>query len=126
MSARFLRLEHIRRRADFQAAYEKGSRAGGRFMTLFRLKTPLPMSRLGIAASRKMGGAVERNRAKRLIREMFRHCKPGAGIDVVVVPRRELLQAPFTRLEAEYRNLLDRPLTVSDRRPARPGAPPRV
>jgi ribonuclease P protein component len=53
-----------------------------------------------------MGIAVERNRAKRLVRELFRHNKPVVAIDVVVVPRREMLDAPFDRVEAEYRSLL--------------------
>ena len=64
--------------------------------------------RLGIAATRKMGPAVERNRAKRLVRELFRHHKPAAGVDVVVVPRREMLDAPYARLEAEFCMLLTR------------------
>jgi ribonuclease P protein component len=55
-----------------------------------------------------MGIAVERNRAKRLVRELFRHNKPSAAIDVVVVPRREMLDAPFDRIEAEFRQLLAR------------------
>jgi ribonuclease P protein component len=55
-----------------------------------------------------MGAAVERNRAKRLVRELFRHNKPSAAIDVVVVPRRELLAAPFDRVEAEFKSLLSR------------------
>jgi ribonuclease P protein component len=56
-----------------------------------------------------MGDAVERNRAKRLVRELFRHNKPGTSVDVVIVPRREMLEAPFDRIEAEYRSLLSKP-----------------
>jgi ribonuclease P protein component len=55
-----------------------------------------------------MGAAVERNRAKRLVRELFRHHKPGAAIDVVIVPRREMLDASYDRIEAEYRSLLSK------------------
>jgi len=55
-----------------------------------------------------MGAAVERNRAKRLVRELFRHNKPAAAVDVVVVPRREMLDAAYDRIEAEFRSLLGR------------------
>jgi len=55
-----------------------------------------------------MGAAVERNRAKRLVRELFRHNKPAVAVDVVVVPRRDILEAPYDRLEAEFRSLLAR------------------
>ena len=64
--------QHIRRRAEFQQVYERGARIRGRFSTLFLLPNKLSIGRLGIAATRKLGGAVERNRAKRLIREIFR------------------------------------------------------
>ena len=63
------------------------------------------VGRLGIAATKKLGGAVQRNRAKRLIREVFRRNKIAPGFDVVVVPKRELLDASLTTLEADYRNL---------------------
>jgi ribonuclease P protein component len=59
-----------------------------------------------------MGAAVERNRAKRLVRELFRHNKPVSAIDVVVVPRREILAAPYDRLEAEFRSLLSRRASI--------------
>ena len=102
--------ERIRRRADFQQAYEHGARVHGRYSTLFILPNKLDVGRLGIAATKKLGGAVQRNRAKRLIREVFRHNNIASGFDVVVVPKRELLQASLTVLEADYRSLLQRRL----------------
>ena len=102
--------EHIRRRAEFQQVYEQGARIRGRFSTLFLLPNKLSIGRLGIAATRKLGGAVQRNRAKRLIREVFRRNKLADGFDVVVVPKRDLLDASLTALEAEYRHNLERSL----------------
>jgi ribonuclease P protein component len=102
--------EHIRRRAEFQQVYEQGARIRGRFSTLFLLPNKLSIGRLGIAATRKLGGAVQRNRAKRLIREVFRRNNTAAGFDVVVVPKRELLDASLTALEADYRHNLERSL----------------
>jgi ribonuclease P protein component len=68
------------------------------------------MGRLGIAATKKIGGAVQRNRAKRLIREVFRRNKIAPGFDVVVIPKREFLDASLSTLEADYRNLVERRL----------------
>jgi ribonuclease P protein component len=100
--------ERIRRRAEFQQVYERGTRVQSRYCTLFILPNERTVGRLGIAATRKLGGAVERNRAKRLIREVFRRNKITQGLDVVVVPRRELLDASLTVLEADYRITLER------------------
>jgi len=72
------------------------------------LPSELPEARLGIVASRKVGGAVERNRAKRLIREFFRRLTPPSGkaiaVDLVVIPKRELLVADFTLLSKDFGN----------------------
>lgn len=107
--------ERIRRRAEFQQVYERGARLHGRFSTVFVLPNELTIGRLGIAATRKFGGAVARNRAKRLIREVFRRNKIAYGLDIVVVPKRELLDASLTALEAEYRHNLERALRRRDR-----------
>lgn len=106
--SRFFPGEHVRKRADFELIYKSGYKRSGRLMTMFTREREAGPARLGIAATRKMGAAVERNRAKRLVRELFRHNKPTSAIDVVVVPRREILQAPFDRIEAEFRSLLAR------------------
>ena len=111
------RAERVRRRPDFERIYDQGVRLHGRFMTLFVKANGGAAPRLGVAATRKLGGAVERNRAKRLAREIFRRHKVAAGVDIVVVPRREMLDAPFATVEADYCALLAR----RDR--ARPAAP---
>lgn len=100
--------ERIRRRSEFQQVYDRGAKVHGRYCTLFLLPGAGPVGRLGIAATKKLGGAVQRNRAKRLIREVFRLNKIAPGYDVVVVPKRELLDASLIVLEAEYRKLLER------------------
>lgn len=100
--------EHVRKRADFELIYKTGFKRSGRLMTMFTRERETGPARLGIAATRKMGAAVERNRAKRLVRELFRHNKPGTSLDVVIVPRREMLAAPFDRVEAEFLALLSR------------------
>lgn len=107
-STRFRPAERIRRRRDYQMIYEGGARVSGRFMTVFLAGNAAGWPRLGIAATRKLGGAVQRNRAKRLVREMFRHNKPETALDIVVIPRPELLDAGFEDLQAEFRGLLRR------------------
>jgi ribonuclease P protein component len=117
--------EHIRRRTDFEAIYESGVKVNGRLMTVFVRKTDAEHARLGIAATRKIGGAVIRNRAKRLTRELFRNHKPAAALDIVVVPRREFLDAPYPSLAREFDALLERaarsPHPSGGRRPAGAG-----
>lgn len=100
--------ERIRRREEYQRVYDTGTKLHSRFCTLFVLPNGLELARLGIAATRKFGGAVERNRAKRLIRDVFRRNKIALGVDVVVIPKRALLDVSQGAFEAEYRRLLER------------------
>lgn len=102
------RNERIRRRVEFQKVYEQGARIAGRFMTLIVLPSERRASRLGVVAERKLGGASRRNRAKRLGRELFRLNKPPAGLDLVIVPRPQFLEAPFVALQADYEAALAR------------------
>jgi len=108
----------IRRRAEFERIYAGGAKIHGRYMTIFVMLNSAAVPRLGVAATRKLGSAVERNRAKRRARELFRRRKQIGGLDIVVVPRREMLDAPFAHLEADYIALLDRCRTGRSGRPA--------
>jgi len=98
----------IRRRPEFLRVYEHGLRVRARLMTVIALPNTQSASRLGIAATRKLGGAVVRNRAKRLIRELFRNAEAPQGLDIVVIPRPDMLDADFSTLESEFRYALRR------------------
>ena len=108
--------ERVRRRPEFERAYNTGARVHGRFMTLFVVPNGTSASRLGVAATKKLGSAVERNRAKRVSRELFRRHKVNAGLDIVIVPRREMLDASFATLESDYLAILER--RARERRPS--------
>ena len=100
--------EKLRRRAQFRQVYDRGTRLRGRLMTWVVLPNVLSSPRLGIAASRKLGNAVMRNRAKRVVRELFRLGKPSIGLDIVVIPNREITEAAWRNIEADYRATLQR------------------
>ena len=104
--------ERVRRRSEFEVIYTKGARLGGRHMTVFVVPNGGQTARLGVAATKKIGSAVTRNRAKRLAREMFRRHKPTTAVDVVIVPRAAMLKATFTTVEAEYVRLVERQSTT--------------
>lgn len=102
----------LRRRREFQRVFERGRRTHGRFITLIAAPTDAHATRLGIVASRKLGGAVVRNRAKRLIREMFRKATyAGPPVDLVVIPKNTLLTADVEGLQRDYTMTLRRCLS---------------
>ena len=104
--------EHLRKPWEFQLVYKNGKRLDGRFMSAFILPNNLPVQRLGITASRKaVGNAVERNRAKRLLREAFRLSKielSGLLIryDFVINARRNLLTVKMQEPLADFRKII--------------------
>jgi ribonuclease P protein component len=98
----------IRRRPEFQRVYDRGQRLSLRLMTVIVLPNGLPQSRLGVSATRKLGGAVIRNRAKRVVREVFRQADVPGGLDLVVIPRPALLEADYRAVEAEFQYALRR------------------
>ena len=91
----------------FRETYARGRRFVGRFMVLWLREGEDAALRLGVVASRKVGGAVARARAKRRLRAAWRlnreHFRGAA--DLILVARRDLLFAPWPEVVDEMRRL---------------------
>ena len=106
----------ISARRDFREAYDTGAKLHGRLVVVFARPRPEGELRLGITATRKSGGAVLRNRARRRVREIFRKWRglsPRASADVVVNVSARAARAPFAALETEVVGLLGRAADVA-------------
>lgn len=98
----FGRPRRVRTRREYTQAYEQGRKVHGRYLMVFVVRNGLSTSRLGVSATRKIGGAVRRNLAKRRLRELFRQADLPPGVDVVVVPKREFFDAEWDVLRNDF------------------------
>jgi ribonuclease P protein component len=97
---RFPKESRLLRHADFDRVYREGKRHFSTNMTVFflsRVDPPPAGLRIGLTVSRALGGAVDRNRIRRRMREAVRMTRPVSArpIDVVINPKRLVLKAEF-------------------------------
>ena len=94
---RLRRHQRVRANADFQATYAQGKSLAARTMVLWLSKAPDASLRLGVVSSRVIGKAVQRNRARRRLREAWRlnRFRFRGDVDVVLVARRSILTAKW-------------------------------
>ena len=97
---------HLRSRAEFQQVMRNRRSVADAVLIVYGLRNELSYSRLGLAVSKKVGGAVVRNKWKRLIREVFRQerARLPVGLDFVVLPRAGNMPA-WNRVRASFAQL---------------------
>ena len=83
-----LRKDVLRRKEDFNRIYKKGKSVGDRYVVVFCMKNGLAFNRVSFLASKKVANSVQRNRARRLMREAFRQISPiPSGYDLIIIAR---------------------------------------
>lgn len=117
------RSRRLSRSAEFERVYRQGRSHANRFLVLYAFpRGGDDAARLGVSVSRKVGGAVDRNRVKRLLREAFaaRVAELPTGHDLVVVARPDVRELAEREGLAGIRTALDELVTKAGLDPTAP------
>ena len=112
VSEGFSRDDRLRKRREFEECYASGVRVSGRHVQVFLLPTAGgSRPRLGISVPRRVGSAVDRNRVRRRLREIFRRGRGlfgGAPLSIVVNARPSASRASFQELSEDFADAVRR------------------
>ncbi len=91
----------IKSNKNFMKVYRKGKFSANNLAVVYFLPNRSPYNRIGITTSKKIGNAVQRNRARRIIRAAYRNTEElfPIGFDIVFVARTDILNAKSTNIE---------------------------
>jgi len=87
---------------EFKRIYNKGNSTASKFVAVYYMKNHSMINRLGITVSTKLGGAVQRNRIRRRLKEIYRlnEHKLCIGYNIIIVARQRSRYAEWCELQA--------------------------
>ena len=102
----------LRKQRDFSRVYNKGKSRGSRFVVVLYRKNKLDFTRTAFVSSKKVGNSVERNRARRLMKEAYRSLKDRVvqGYDIVFVARNTINESK----EKEVEKVMEKAMEACD------------
>lgn len=105
-----LKKEVLRRDKDFTAIYRRGKNVPDRYVVVIYRKNGLSYNRTAFLASKKVGNSVQRNRAKRLLKESYRFQKDylRQGYDIIFISRKTINGCKFHEVNRSVTNALQR------------------
>jgi ribonuclease P protein component len=108
--SRFRPWQRLSTRAEFDRVFRTGWRLDGRLFVLLAAPNGRTLARLGLTVGRRLGGATDRNRARRLLRESFRRQPPDAarGLDLVLLAKADIVGRSQAEVDREYRDRIRR------------------
>ena len=97
----------LKKNYEFKRLYNKGKSAASQCAVVYCRRTGKPENRLGVTVSTKLGGAVQRNRVRRRLKEIYRLNEEtlSKGYDIVIVARMRSRFAEFSEIEASVLSL---------------------
>jgi len=101
----------LKKNNEFKRLYNKGKSAASKHAVVyFRRNGRMTGNRLGITVSTKLGGAVQRNRIRRRLKEIYRlnESRLASGYDIVIVARMASRTVSFRELEASVMSLFNK------------------
>ena len=98
----------LKRHKEFRYTYRVGRKNSASLFTLVYARSRNASVRIGFSVSKRVGNAVQRNRAKRRMRACITPMLPSirGGCNLIVIAKPEVLDAPFPELQAELEALL--------------------
>lgn len=117
-SQRLSRSQRLTESRVFRETYERGRSFAGKHMVMWLRSGEGAALRLGVVASRRVGNAVRRARAKRRLREAYRRNRRRfrGDFDVILVARHGIVAAPWAQVEEDLLALAHRAgLTAEDK-----------
>ena len=100
--------QHLTKPQQYTLVYNKGSSWASQWLVMKTMANGLTLSRYGFSVSRKVGGAVVRNKIKRWLREIMRVMPLKAGYDIVFIVRPAAAAASYWNFKQAAENLLSR------------------
>ena len=97
------KLNSLKLNKDFRRLYARGAHKADKHIVVYALKNGRNINRLGLTASKAVGNAVKRNRARRLMRESWRLLHGGIkkGFDIIIVARKGCAYSKMPVIKAE-------------------------
>jgi len=95
--------ESLKQNYEFRRLYLRGKSRPGKYLVVYTMKNGKTINRLGITVGGKIGCAVKRNLIRRRLKEAYRSLEGRlrSGCDIVVVARKDAVNADFAQLSAE-------------------------
>ena len=101
-------IQKLKKNEEFRSVFKAGIRKERKYFYLYRAPKKQDKSRIGIIVKKEIGNAVQRNRIKRILREIFRkRCDDlFSHDDIIVMVKREILYTQLKEIEIEFERVI--------------------